>query len=438
MKIKNINIKKGLRAASALALTIAALVPVANSYAWGPERQTYTNASPADHVQFNSITDNAAIGDERDFVRIAEVTDGTNFVWKNEMTVTPGKTYAIMIYYHNNAASNLNSQGTGMAVNARVTSKFPATVSKAGKGEVYARISADNATPTAVWDEAYFTSTSEAEVVLRYVTASATLYNQGEANGTKLSNTALFGDQGVLLGYNQLIGNLPGCAEYSGQIVYYVRAEQVGATVKKTASLDGINFTETVSAKPGDTITYRVEFTNSGTADLTNVTFHDKLPAGVTLVAGSTKLINAANPNGVTMADVIGQNGFKTGTYGPGATAVLTYQVTVNSNVLGDGECGSGSFMNTIYVDHDAGEVYDSSTVEVNVPCETTPDNPEPETPSELPKTGPAEIMIAIVAIVCLATGIAYWFHSQKEVAKMNAKINGEADKDKKLNKKAD
>ncbi len=445
MKTKNINFKTGIKAAGALALTLAAVIPVANSYAWGPERQTYTNASPADHVQFNSITDNAGIGDERDFVRISEVTDGTNFVWKNEVAVTPGKTYAIMVYYHNNAASNLNAQGTGMAINARLSSYFPTTVNNQGKGQVYARISADNANPKTVWDEAYFTSTSTADVVLRYVSASAKLMNHGAANGTLLSDVDLFSDNGILLGYNQLIGNLPGCAEYSGQVIYYVRAEQVGASVQKTASLDGVNFFENVTAKPGDKITYKVEFKNTGTSDLTNVTFHDLLPEGVTLVPGTTKLVNAANPNGVTMVDLIGQNGFKTGTYGPGATATLTYQVTVNSDIVTNLSCGTHKYSNTIFADHDAGEVYDSSTFTVNKACD--PDEPDPadpvdpvdpEEPEELPKTGPAEILLAVVAIVCIATGVAYWYHSQKEFEKVSAKIKPADKKSDKSDKKSD
>ena len=220
--------------------------------------------------------------------------------------------------------------------------------------------------------------------------------------------------------------------------------------MQKTASLDGKNFTENVTAKPGDTITYRVEFKNSGTADLTNVTFHDKLPAGVTLVPGTTKLINAANPNGVTMVDLIGQNGFKTGTYGPGATAVLTYQVKVNSDIVANLACGEHKYSNTIFVDHDAGEVYDSSSFVVNKACapgeepqpDPTPDDPKPtptpEDPSELPKTGPAEIMLAIVAIVCIATGVAYWYHSQQEVAKVSAKITGKSTKSDKPDKKSE
>lgn len=39
---------------------------------WGPERPLYSLQETADHAVFNSMTDNPAIGDERDFVRIAE------------------------------------------------------------------------------------------------------------------------------------------------------------------------------------------------------------------------------------------------------------------------------------------------------------------------------------------------------------------------------
>ena len=37
--------------------------------------------------------------------------------------------------------------------------------------------------------------------------------------------------------------------------------------------------------------------------DLTNVTFRDELPKGVTLVPGTTKLVDNANPDGKILAD---------------------------------------------------------------------------------------------------------------------------------------
>lgn len=411
-KQTNTKFKRRLTLAGVAAVAVGLIVPFASSFAYGPERTTYTMEKPADKVTFNSITNNNVLGDERNFVRVAEV--GQKDVFKDEIKIVPGKEYEIYIGYHNNAATSLNSLpgAPGMALDVRISSQFPSTVSASKKGKVSAIISSTNASPKEVWDEAYFTTDSTSDVVLRYVNNSATIYNGGKLNGTKLSEN-LFSEKGLYIGYNELNGYLPGCAEYSGHIIYRVRAEQVGAKVSKSASLDGTNFFKVVNPKPGDTVTYKIEFSNIGTTDLTNVTFHDKLPQGVTLINGSTILTNNANPNGVKMVDLIGQNGFNTGLYGQGATATLIYKVKVNEDIVANGVCGKNSFTNTIFVDHDAGEVKDSATIEVERTCTN---DEEPGTPPELPKTGPGEVALAVIAATCVIVGIVYWYRSQKEV----------------------
>ena len=421
-KQTNSKFKRRLKLASVSAIALTVLLPVA-SYAWGPDRETYTMESPADHVTFNSITNNNVLGDERNFVRVAEV--GANGTFTDEIKIEAGKEYEVYIGYHNNAASNLNyaDGAPGVAMDVRVSSQFPSTVSASKKGKVSAIISSSNATPTEVWDEAYFTTDSEADIVLKYVENSATIYNGGKLNGTKLGGEYLFSEKGIYIGYNELKGYLPGCAEYSGHIIYHVKAEQVAATVSKTASLDGENFFESVSPKPGDTVTYKVVLTNTGTTDLTNVTFHDVLPTGVSLIEGTTILTNASNPNGVKMPDLIGQNGFNTGLYGAGATATIIYQVKVNSDIVQNGVCGTNTFTNTIFVDHDAGELQDSSTLKIERAC-TNGEEPG-ETPNELPKTGPGEIALAIVAATSVIVGIYYWYRSQKEVAVLQKTATG-------------
>ena len=412
-KQTNIKFKRRLMVAGLAALVLTILTPVL-AHAAGPDRKTFTMKEPADYVTFNSITDNPTLGDERNFVRVAEV--GANGVFSDEVKIVPGKEYEVYIGYHNNAASSLNGTaagGKGIALDVRISSQFPSTVSASKKGKVSAIISSSNATPKEVWDEAYFTTDSKEEVVLRYVENSATIYNGGKINGTKLGGESLFSENGIYIGYNSLSGKLPGCAEYSGHIIYHVRAEQVGAKVTKTASLDGVNFFKVVNPKPGDTVTYKVEFENIGTVDLTKVTFHDKLPKGVTLLPGTTLLVNNANPNGVTMADTIGQNGFQTGLYGAGAKATLTYKVKVNDDAVADGVCGTNKFVNTIFVDHSAGEISDTSTLEIERTCTEGEEPGDP--PAELPKTGPAEIALAVIAAACVIVGIVYWYRSQKE-----------------------
>ena len=72
------------------ALTFASLST--SVMAWGPERPTFTNSSPADYPVFNSITDNIVLGDERDFVRVVElVNEGEELNhYVDELEIEPG------------------------------------------------------------------------------------------------------------------------------------------------------------------------------------------------------------------------------------------------------------------------------------------------------------------------------------------------------------
>ena len=408
-KQKNTKLKKWQLLAGAVAAVAAVVLPSVSTYAYGPERTTFTMANPADYITFNSITDNNVIGDERDFVRVVEVGSGKEY--SNEVKIEPGKTYSVYIFYHNGGKSSLNASGKGIANNTVVSSQFPATVNSSAKGKVSAIITSPYANPTQVWDEAYFTTDSEVDVVLRYVDASAKIYNRGSTNGSVLSE-ALFKD-GTFIGVNSLDGRIPACSEYSGHIIYQLKAEQVGAKVTKSVSKDGTNFFDKVTANPGDTLTYKVEFENTGTTELTHVTFHDKLPSGVTLVPGTTYLVDNVG-NKTQLSDLIGQNGYDTGLYGVGVKATLTYQVKINSDIIAKESCGTHAYSNKIFVDHDDGEISDSATFEV---VKTGCDIPE-----ELPTTGPAEIALAITAVIAMAVGATYWYSSQKALTDAKAK----------------
>lgn len=197
-------------------------------FAWGPERATYTNESPASYATFNSITDNAAVGDERNFVRIGEV--GSTAPYTDEIEIVPGKEYEVYIYYHNDAASNTNSTGYGMATNTRISSGYSTKISAGEQGMVSGIISWSYVDPAddsinigKVWDEAYLTTKYD-NVTLRFKAASAIIHNGGKANGSILP-TALFSEEGTPIGFNKLAGTIPGCAEYSGYITYTIVAE---------------------------------------------------------------------------------------------------------------------------------------------------------------------------------------------------------------------
>ena len=477
-KQKNINFKRRLVVAGLSALALALIVPAASTSAWGPDRPTYTMKKPADHATFNSITDNNVFGDERNFVIVTEVGGTGKYV--NELKVTPGKTYEVYIFYHNNAATNTNASGKGIASNVTVRSTYPSKINSSTKGTITGTITAENTSPKSVWDEAYLTTDSKSDIEFKYVNASAKIYNGGKLNGTVLG-TQLF-TTGDVIGYNKLSGIIPGCSEYSGHIVYRIRAVQASSTVSKTASLDGTNFFSSVTAKPGDTITYKVTFKNTGSKDLTNVTFRDKLPTGVTLVPGSVKLYDDGSKKTMNLSDAVVANGVNTGLFGEGVTGTLTYKVKVNDDIVKNGSCGTNSFKNTINATTDqTGTATSTATIKVEKtcdepdPCKNDDGTVKPECcdrpeykdepackPSEedpcknedgsfnteccdkpeykdqkeckeeptpvpvLPDTGPGEIALAVVAAVCVITGVSYWYRSQKEVAEIQKGIKGD------------
>lgn len=117
-------------------IAVAVIVPAA-VFAWGPSRETFTLAHPSDHVQFDSITDNPNIGDERNFVGIRDASSTSN-VWSDNMTAQPGKEYYVRMYVHNNAATNLN------LVAQNVTAKFNLPTSTGKSIQVDGFIDASN------------------------------------------------------------------------------------------------------------------------------------------------------------------------------------------------------------------------------------------------------------------------------------------------------
>ena len=213
---------------SGLAVALS-LVISTDALAWGPERPTFTNHDPAEYATFNSIIDNAAVGDERDFVRIVEKNTGNEYV--SDLELEAGKQYEVYIYYHNDASKTYNDAKynyRGVARGVSVSTSFPLELAKGEVGEVDGKIRADNTEPLAVWDEAYVRAREA--MTLHYVEGSAKIYNGGPVNGSVLS-TKLFSEEGTLIGYSELRGMILGCDEYSGHIIYTIQTQAVDAPV---------------------------------------------------------------------------------------------------------------------------------------------------------------------------------------------------------------
>ena len=183
----------------------------------------------SDHAVFNSIIDNAAVGDERDFVRIEEKGSGRDY--SSEIILEAGKQYEVYIYYHNDASETYNDQAhdlAGVARDVRLSSDFPKRLAANERQAVTGRITSTTTNPEAVWDEAYVTA--KEAMTLHYVTGSAKIYNQWASNGSTLSIN-LFSPEGTFLGQNTLNGLVMGCDKYSGQVVYTIQTYAVDENI---------------------------------------------------------------------------------------------------------------------------------------------------------------------------------------------------------------
>lgn len=318
------------RTTSALfAMIAAAIIVPAALFAWGPDRPTYTIEHPADHVTFNSITNNPNIGDERNFVGIRE--SGSTGTWSDDMTVQPGKSYVVRMYVHNNAASNLNK------VAKDVTAKFNLPTSTAKSLQVNGFLSASNATPQEVYDHATFKSSQDFN--LAYQSGTLKYYNNhfGSTGATISEN--VFTSTGAKLGYDKLDGNIPGCFQYAGYLTFTVKPQfastKTDFDVKKDVRKAGTTtFADSTNAKAGDKLNYRITYENTGDKAQKNVILKDKMPAGVTFVPGSVRIMNAQNPGGATVqdGDKLISSGINIGAYTGGSNAIVVFDATVNAN----------------------------------------------------------------------------------------------------------
>lgn len=415
--------KLSMRLAAVMAISAATIITGA-VMAWGPERPTFTGENPADYVTFNSITNNAKVGDERNFVRIREAGVGT---YVNEMKLQPGKEYEISTYFHNNAKTSLNESGKGIAKNTTLTFQAPSVLRVGERGKMSSTISASNAKPNKVWDEAFVTT--DTDIALRYVPGSARVNSNGAINGQILPDEVF--TTGTLIGYDSLNGDLPGCAEYSGFVTYKIKADAPNFTIKKQVSKKGEGkWQDKIVAKLGEEIDFLISYQNTGTTQQKDVVVKDALPTGMTHVPGSVSLANSANPKGAAASDAIFTNGANIGVYDPKGTAFIKLSAKVNKELA---KCGVNELVNHATIITANGNKQAAATVTVETPCkpnECKPGIPEgdercedvpPVTPTELPQTGPAEVILSIIGIAVLAAGIAYWYKSRQDLKKVLA-----------------
>lgn len=362
-------IKRTPKRFMAVAVVLAAVLAPAALLAWGPDRPTYTTAHPADHVTFNSITDNPAYGDERNFVRIKEATASSS-TYTDNIALQPGKEYELYVYYHNNASETYNDAThnyKGIAKDVKLRMEMPAVVKAGQAASINGYISASNATPGTVYDDAKATTTSD--VALRYVPDSAVITNFGASNGSKLANTVM--TTGAALGFDALDGKIPGCNHFSGYVKLRIKAVQPDFEITKQVAKSGqATFGETVAVNPGEKVDYKIKYKNTGSVQQDNVTIKDVLPAGMTHVAGTTHISNSATNNQWSKVDndSIVAGGLNIGSYAPGAAGYVKFSATAPaSDKL---VCGMNTLVNKATANTENGAKSDTANVTINKVCQ--------------------------------------------------------------------
>jgi|JI10StandDraft_1071094.scaffolds.fasta_scaffold105337_2 uncharacterized repeat protein (TIGR01451 family) len=351
------------RFALVAALVVASSTAVL-SFAWGPDRPTFTMESPASYVTFNSITNNPMYGDEREFTMIKDLTTGAAI--GDETTLVAGHEYQVQVYIHNDASETLNESGVGVAKDTTLRATIPATVN--GEAKLYGLVNASNAVPKEVYDSVALKSAGE--VSLEYVSGSAKLVTQFQnvALGDELATT------GVKVGDQDLSGNWRGCVNQSGVVTFKIRVKDQGVAdftmskqVRKQSTTSG-GWVENYVAQPGETVDYLIQYRNTGNTSQANVMVKDTLPAGMTYVTGSTVLANGSQPDGAAAADTVTTTGLNIGTYAPNASAWVRFSAKVPANDKLTA-CGPNTLHNVATVETSAGNKSDSADVTVTKTC---------------------------------------------------------------------
>jgi uncharacterized repeat protein (TIGR01451 family) len=399
----------------ALVLSVVlATTTVATTLAWGPSRQTFTTAHPADHIVFNSITDNPSVGDERDFVVVKEADNQNAGGWTNSINAVAGKEYLIRVYVHNNAADQLKLK----AQNTRVSVALPTNT---GKNIAFSGfVTADNASPKQVWDDAAFTSSSDFNIA--YIPGSARLYNNVTGQAGRAVSDSIVTSAGAQVGYDSNNGVVPGCYQYASYVTLKVKVQgpvtsnfEVTKSVRKAGEQ---TWSENVNAKAGETVQYRIKYTNKGTAQADNVTAKDTLPSGVSYVKGSTKLYLGSDPNTARpVSDSLTTSGINIGSYAPGGMAMVIFDATVNQNDALP-VCGTNTLRNVATVTVGGTSKEDDATVTAEKVCTTpqpeTPTTPAATTPEALPSTGPEAVLGGLFGSSALGYGAYSYFSSRR------------------------
>jgi len=157
----------------------------------------------------------------------------------------------------------------------------------------------------------------------------------------------------------------------------------IAKTVRNVSSNESA-FVESNYATIGDTLEYKVAFSNTGDADADSVVFSDILPAHLVYLNGST-VISVNGGAETALADGIVGNGVALDKITVGESGYIKFRVIADKTVV-----NNSNLINTAYLTDNGVTISDTASTIFRI--------------SALPKTGANTIVVAIIAGLCALT----------------------------------
>jgi hypothetical protein len=165
---------------------------------WGPQRQTFQSGEPTPCPVLNSVTDQPAYGDERNFVRVRQ-RQSIDASFTDVIRAAPGDILDVYVWVSNDCSDN--TAAASLSTVKGLSAQFISTQS--GTDTAFAvQLSANNA--KSVWDGASVSTQMPARLEL--VPGSATMTT---ADATFKLDDSAFGASGTPLGQFSPDGNYP-------------------------------------------------------------------------------------------------------------------------------------------------------------------------------------------------------------------------------------
>lgn len=257
---------------------------------------------------------------------VANVTSG-NKEYAQTTTAKYNEVVKIQVSYRNNekAASSKTAQKVKVKIDIPATASRSHSIKSSTKG--------DNT--NAVDGQVTVNADNEA-ATLQYIPGSAVWRHNSAGNSTepakyieqKLTDELVSSADGLVID-NQKAGE-----KYASTVSVLARVMTPNVKVSQQVQLksESNKWAGSNTAKPGDTVRYLISYQNAGNSIENKVVIRSMLPERLSLVAGTTTLTNASNPNGkVLNTDELSKGGVTIGNYGAGANAYVSFEAKADA-----------------------------------------------------------------------------------------------------------